>query len=440
MMPRRFAPLIAATCALMLWSGPTARAAAAASGSKPSTKTAKPAKSTAAPKDTSRVLARVGGEKLTVAMVQARIDELPDQYKAQYATPSGRQQVLDRLIEEKVWLASATRHGVPDRPKVKQQMEQQKRDLLIRTWINEQMAGNPAPSDSEARLYYDAHQSEYKSPASATIRQIQFKTEAEAKKVLPMTRDPKQDFAKLAEKYSADTLSKKTGGVLGTVTPDGIFPTLGTQKALAESLFTLEEGKVGGPWQTNLGWHIIKVDQKRAESVRTFEQVRPMIQRQLGTQRTQDYYKTLLDHARHEIGVTEDSVAIRNFVSARRSARDMFKDAQEASSPQDRIDGYRAVLQTWPNSDVAPQAQFMIGFINSEELKNYDAAETAFRALLKNYPKSELAASAQWMVDHMRSEEAPAFITQQAESSQAAARPAGKSTPGAHKSGSSGKP
>ena len=59
---------------------------------------------------------------------------------------------------------------------------------------------------------------------------------------------------------------------------------------------------------------------------------------------------------------------------------------------------------------MSPQSQFMIGFINSEELKNYDEAEKAFRELLRRYPKSELAESAHWMLDHMRTEEAPPFM------------------------------
>jgi len=73
------------------------------------------------------------------------------------------------------------------------------------------------------------------------------------------------------------------------------------------------------------------------------------------------------------------------------------------------LDAYRKVVSTFPEADIAPQAQFMVGFIYSEELKNYDEAEKAFRDLLQRYPRSELAASAQWMVDHMRTEEAPNF-------------------------------
>jgi peptidyl-prolyl cis-trans isomerase C len=215
-----------------------------------------------ASRDTSAVLVRVGKESITRAMVDARLAELPDQYRAQYSTPTGRQQLLDRMIEEKVWLDVATKNGVADRPKIKQQLEQQRNDLLIRTWISEQMATNPAPSDSEAKQYYDEHLSDYKTPATVTLRGIQFASEPEARRVLPFARDPKKDFGDVAKKYSADTLTKKNGGQLGTITHDGVFPTLGTQKTLEDSCFTLAEGQVGGPWKSDKGWHIVKVDQK----------------------------------------------------------------------------------------------------------------------------------------------------------------------------------
>jgi len=73
----------------------------------------------------------------------------------------------------------------------------------------------------------------------------------------------------------------------------------------------------------------------------------------------------------------------------------------------------------------------MVGFIYSEEVKNYDEAEKAFRQLLKRYPDSELAASAQWMVEHMRTEEAPSFVNTQADSGRRGGPPRKrKSAPG----------
>ena len=416
-----------------------AKSSSAKSSSAKSSASKSGAKSAAKPgaaKDTSAVLVRVGKEPITRAMVESRLAELPDQYRAQYSTPSGRQQLLDRMVEEKVWLDVAVKNGVADRPKVRQQLEQQRNDLLIRTWISEQMAANPAPSDSEAKQYFDEHNSDYKTPATVTLRGMQFATEPEARRVLPFAKDPKKDFAELAKKYSADTLTKKNGGQLGTITREGVFPTLGTQKPLADSCFTLAEGQVGGPWKSDKSWYIMKVDQRHEEGVRPFDQVKPLILRQLGARRTQDYYKGLLDKARHDVGVHADSGAIKNFVSQRRSARELFQEAQAATEPHERIAAYQRVVDDWPASEVAAQSQFMIGFISSEELKDYDAAERAMRAVVKNYPKSDLVASAQWMIEHMRTDDVPEFITHEADS---AGAPAAHPAP-APKSARPGKP
>lgn len=363
----------------------------------------------AARDDDHQVLVRIGREAITRGDLQRRIEDLPEQFRSNYSTPEGRQQLVERMIEERVWMIQAEQVGILKRPQIARQMESQRRDLVIRAYVNEMMGANPAPSDSDARVYYDAHLADYRVPASLSVRHIQTRTEAEARRVLQWARG-KQDWNKLVQRFSADTLTRATGGALGTATREGVFASIGAQPALAESAFALGEGKIGGPFHTDHGWHAIKVESVKLESTRPLDQVRPMILRQLASQRSQEYYKAKLDAARKSLGVTPDSNAIRGFVEQKKSARDMFREAQEAGPAAQRIDLYQRLLNDHPDSEVSPQAQFMIGFINSEELKNYDQAELAFRALLERYPKSELAASAQWMLDHMRSEDAPAFF------------------------------
>jgi peptidyl-prolyl cis-trans isomerase C len=360
--------------------------------------------------DSSAVLVRVGGEPITRAMLQRQLDEIPESMRAQYMTPEGRQQVLQRQIEERVWMAAAARAGVADRPKVKDQIERQRRDLIIRTYLSELMGANPAPSDSEAKVYYDQHLDEYKMPATVTVRHLQAPTADQARKYLVQARAKGADFAALAKKFSTDTLTRGNGGLLGTLTRDGVFGTLGQQPAMAESAFALAEGQVGGPYKSDRGWHVLKVDARHEESHRTFEQMRPLILRQLSGLRSQDFYRGLLEKARQDLGVTEDSAAVRDFLSARRSARELFQSAQEAGPATERMALYQQILADYPQADVAPQAEFMVGFIRSEELKDFDGAAEAFRALLQRYPKSELSASAQWMLEHMRSDEAPPML------------------------------
>ena len=387
--------------------------AATKSSKKPASKSA--AKTAKATPESLQVLVKVGNESITRGDVQRRLDELPEQYRANYSTPEGRQQLLDRMVEEKVWMQGAKKAGVEGRPQVQRQLEQQRRDFVIRTYLNEVMAQNPAPSDSVIRAYYDDHLADYKMPGTATLRHIQTKSEGDAKRVLGYLKQ-KQDWDKLCAKYSTDTLTRANGGQLGAVTKEGAFASIGRQPALAESAFALGEGRTGGPWKTDRGWHVVQVQALRPESVRPFDQVRPVIARQLSATSSQDYYKNQLDGMKKKLGVTADSAAIHGFTSQKKSAREMFKDAQETGPAAQRIDKYRQLLALYPDDEVSPQALFMIGFIQSEEMKDHDAADLTFRELLGRYPKSELAASAQWMLDHGRSEDAPAFLGLDADS------------------------
>jgi peptidyl-prolyl cis-trans isomerase C len=372
------------------------------------------------------VLVRIGDQPITRADVQARLEEIPEAQRAQFATPQGRQQLLDRMIEERVWLEMAAKHGVPERPQIRQQIEQQRRDLLIRTWLQEVMSANPAPSDSDARVYYDSHAEEYRTPATVTLRHIQLAREAEARRVFRLARRG-DDWERLVTRHSTDTLTKSNGGLLGTVTREGMFTSIGRQPAIAESAMALGSGKIGGPWQTDRGWHVVRVDEVKAEAMRPFETVRPLILRQLGSQRAQEFYRRKLEEARQELKVTADSTALQGFLHQKKSARDMFREAQELGPPQARIEAYEAMLAEHPDADVSPQARFMIGFIYSEELKDYEQADRHFRLVLSRYPNSELAASAKWMIENMRTEDAPTFAPMEADSNRTADAPRGSS-------------
>lgn len=379
------------------------------------------AKAAASANDSDAVLARVGSSVITKRSLAERLAEIPEQYRATYSTPEGRQQLLDRMIEERLWLQDAEGSGIGKRDDIVRQLAQQRRDLLIRTRINELMATNPAPSDSDARVYYDANPVEFHTPASVGLRHIQLRTEADAKKVLGLAKAKGADWNKLVTTWTQDTLTRGNGGNLGTVTREGGFTSIGAQPALAESAMAIGEGAIGGPWRTDRGWHVVKVDTYRPDGTRPFDQVRTFILRQLTQQRQQGFYQSELARVRERIGVKTDSAAVQSFLHTKKSAREMFTEAQGAGGPEQRIAAYRRVFETWPEADLAPQAAFMVGFIYSEELKDYEKAEAAFRELLARYPKSELAASAQWMVEHMRTEEAPNFQPTGADSTAAAA-------------------
>lgn len=90
------------------------------------------------------------------------------------------------------------------------------------------------------------------------------KLEAKAKleKILEMLKNG-QKFEDLAKKYSQDPGSKSRGGDLG-FTKRGDFV-----KEFEEVAFALEQGEVSGIVETQFGFHIIKLIEKRGEKIRT---------------------------------------------------------------------------------------------------------------------------------------------------------------------------
>jgi tetratricopeptide (TPR) repeat protein len=110
-----------------------------------------------------------------------------------------------------------------------------------------------------------------------------------------------------------------------------------------------------------------------------------------------------------DLGVVVDSTNVNAIANAQKSAVDMFREAGETASVEERVGAYRRLVELYPDSEYAPQALFMVGFVESEEKRDYDQAEAAFKQLLEKYPNSELASSAQWMIENMRSDKTPEF-------------------------------
>ena len=75
------------------------------------------------------VLVRIGKEVITPPWSSAGSRRSPRRCAATSPRPM-EQRLLERIVEERVWLLDAQRKGVSERPDIKRQLEQQRRDLL----------------------------------------------------------------------------------------------------------------------------------------------------------------------------------------------------------------------------------------------------------------------------------------------------------------------
>jgi len=87
-----------------------------------------------------------------------------------------------------------------------------------------------------------------------------------------------------------------------------------------------------------------------------------------------------------------------------KSPEELFELAQQAENDGDfkeAIDLYTLLLQKYPQNEHNYKAQFMIGFIYSEELNDLGQAKVAMQKVVDNYPDCDLADDALWMLEHM---------------------------------------
>ncbi len=66
------------------------------------------------------------------------------------------------------------------------------------------------------------------------------------------------------------------------------------------------------------------------------------------------------------------------------------------------VEEFRKIVDEWPNSMHAPEAQYRIGRIYHRYLKEYDKAIREYEALIQNYPASEYVEDAQEALSDLR--------------------------------------
>ncbi len=105
--------------------------------------------------------------------------------------------------------------------------------------------------------------------------------------------DKTENFAALAKEKSKDTNAE--GGDLG------FFSRGQMLKPFEDAAFSLDVGKISEPVQTQFGWHIIKVEEKRKRPLPSFDEVKEAIMGQLVQQKAQEVITGLRNEAEIEI-------------------------------------------------------------------------------------------------------------------------------------------
>ncbi len=216
----------------------------------------------------------------TVNGVAINKDYVNNVLKAQGKTfdklPKERQkEIVNKLIERELLAETAKKAGIEKDSEYKKALENFKKDLLIRVWMDK-VYKRTLISDSEANDYYQKHKDQFKVPTKIHARHILVKTEDEAKKIIDQLKklkgqELKEKFIELAKKKSTGPSGPK-GGDLGYFTKGQMV------KSFEDAAFALKKGTITTkPVKTQFGYHIIYVEDIKPGGIAEFKDVKQAI-------------------------------------------------------------------------------------------------------------------------------------------------------------------
>ncbi|WP_170600830.1 peptidylprolyl isomerase [Ruegeria arenilitoris] len=205
------------------------------------------------------VVARVNGDEITLGHVIATAAGLPPQYQQL------EDEVLYQFIVEQL---------------IQQQLLSQEQDELTR--LNALMLTNEERSlkavqtvnqitdaevtDDAIQAAYDAQFADFQGEDEFNASHILVATEEEAKEIKAQLDDG-ADFAELAKEKSTGP-SGPNGGALGWFGKGQMVPEF------EQAVIGLEKGQVSDPVQTQFGWHVVILNDKRKSEAPEFAAVR----------------------------------------------------------------------------------------------------------------------------------------------------------------------
>lgn len=177
-------------------------------------------------------------------------------------------QILDQLIDQKLLAQEALARGLDQDEGSRHRLHAARERILGNLYV-EKLVSEEVDESAVLKMY-QAQVELQQLGEEVLIRHILVKTEAEAQKLHADLKAGKE-FAELAFTYSIDRVTSAEGGLMGYYLPDELsdpFPRVINRTAV---------GAISPPFETELGWHILKVDDRRREEPPTLDEMRPKI-------------------------------------------------------------------------------------------------------------------------------------------------------------------
>jgi peptidyl-prolyl cis-trans isomerase C len=147
--------------------------------------------------------------------------------------------------------------------------------MMIQRYVEQELLGKNGVTEQEVRAYYDSHPDDFKHPEQVKLRAIVIGIKPEAEQDAAKARAEQalkriqsgEDFGKVAGEVSEDA-GRVRGGEIGWIRKGLLFPEL------EPSVWALKSGEVSQVLKSQRGYHIFKVEDRRAAGVMSYDEVK----------------------------------------------------------------------------------------------------------------------------------------------------------------------
>jgi len=176
--------------------------------------------------------------------------------------------VLDQLVEQRLLAQESLRRGLNRDPNAQHRLNAA-RERILTNLLMESLVAENVTEDAIRAMY--AEQVQYQQlDDEVRISLITVESEERAQQV----RDEYEagtEFPTLAIQYSTDSSSRLDGGDLGYVRPAD------QPEPLASMIANTRTGELSEIFETENGWQVLRVDDRRQSPPQTLEEMRPKI-------------------------------------------------------------------------------------------------------------------------------------------------------------------
>lgn len=255
----------------------------------------------AAPVGPDTIVATVGGVPITEGDLAFTAEDIGADLNS-IPPEQIRSVLLAQMIDLRLMALAGEKAGMAEDPLFKARLDYLTDRAMRRAYTKTAVTDTITPEAIKAE--YDKQIAAIPDEEEVHARHILVSTEDDAK-AIKAEIDAGADFVELAKTKSIEPNAAQSGGDLG------YFKRAVMVKPFADAAFAMEVGQISDPVQTQFGWHIIRLEDRRMAAKPTLEALTPQIGQQLFVQK----YRAIFNELRKEAVIDIPDAALAEQVN-----------------------------------------------------------------------------------------------------------------------------